>query len=592
MINRLMSSSSNSVLERYQNKIIFLCVSFFALHWIFFISVHSLNVPYNMEFLAIELVYNFVENQTSLVQELFIPFNQHLFVFPYLVMFSNLYSNSFDVANLHFFQWPVYGAVLFFTYLLIKKTHKKLLWLLIPISVFIFNPLISSAENSFTGWQSILPQLAIIAAIFLFDKKTITITTFTICVILGIIATFSSIFGIVIWIAGIFGLINYKSEEKKLVGKKWLIVWVTIMIIVGFTYYQILGDTELGEIGKTSPISLEGLSFITVFLSAGFRLKYELLMNLVGVISILSSIFCIFYFTKLKKISTIKPWINFLLVGISAAVVAELGRGHLAFHMGNEPYYIEFSQFFQIGILVLIGLIILNLKNKIQKNRTKAIVIFLLIMIIVQSIFLVPSYYAGWTRADHYFEKKLDFMECHSLSNNPACIESGGALNDPEVNKFMNYFLENNLSFFSEKNFNLKNNQDMDFFQTVWSEKPIVQVGFSEIESINGSLVSEDETFTVEKSLVIIKGWSLDENKKHLDSIYLIVNDEPFLKYDHFYPRNDVSKNLGINAALNSGWTVSFLSGYLEEDCQLITLVGIKDDKKILFENEIELCKN
>ncbi len=164
------------------------------------------------------------------------------------------------------------------------------------------------------------------------------------------------------------------------------------MIIVGFTYYQLLTDTELSEIGKTSPISLEGLSFITVFLSAGFRLKYELLMNLVGIISILFSIFCIVYFTKLKKISTVKPWINFLLVGISAAVVAELGRGHLSFHMGNEPYYIEFSQFFQIGILVLIGLIILNLKNKIQKNRTKAIVIFLLIMITAQSVLLVPSY--------------------------------------------------------------------------------------------------------------------------------------------------------------------------------------------------------
>ena len=587
-----MSSSSNSVLERYQNKIIFLCVSFFALHWIFFISVHSLNVPYNMEFLGIQFVYNFVEYQTSLVQELFIPFNQHLFVFPYLVMFSNLYFNSFDVVNLHFFQWPVYGAVLFFTYLLIKKTHKKLLWLLIPISVFTFNPLISSAENSFTGWQSILPQLAIIAVIFLFDKKTITITIFTICVILGIIATFSSIFGIVIWIAGIFGLINYKSEEKKLVGKKWLIIWVTIMIIVGFTYYQILGDTELGEIGKTSPISLEGLSFITVFLSAGFRLKYELLMNLVGVISILSSIFCIFYFTKLKKISTIKPWINFLLVGISAAVVAELGRGHLAFHMGNEPYYIEFAQFFQIGILVLIGLIILNLKNKIQKNRTKAIVIFLLIILVTQSILLIPSYYTGWTRADHYFEKKLDFMECYSLSNYPDCLKPGGALADPDTHEFMNYFLENNFSFFNEKNFNLENKQDMEFFKTVWSEKPEASIGFSEIESINNSLVSENETFMVEEPFVTIKGWSLDENKKQLDSIYLIVDDAPFLKYDHFYPRNDISENLGMDAELNSGWSISFLSGYLEENCQLITLVGIKDDKKIGFVNEIELCKN
>ena len=88
----------------------------------------------------------------------------------------------------------------------------------------------------------------------------------------------------------IFGLINYKSEEKKLVGKKWLIIWIAIMIIVGFTYYQLLTDTELSEIGKTSPISLEGLSFITVFLSAGFRLKYELLMNLIGIISIVNSV--------------------------------------------------------------------------------------------------------------------------------------------------------------------------------------------------------------------------------------------------------------------------------------------------------------
>jgi hypothetical protein len=183
-------------------------------------------------------------------------------------------------------------------------------------------------------------------------------------------------------------------------------------------------------------------------------------------------------------------------------------------------------------------------------------------------------------------------MECHSLSNNPVCIEPGEALYDSGVNKFMNYFLENNFSFFNEKNFNLENKQDMEFFKTVWSEKPEASIGFSEIESINNSLVSENETFMVEEPLVTIKGWSLDENKKQLDSIYLIVNDEPFLKYDHFYPRNDISENLGMNAALSSGWTVSFLSGYLEENCQLITLVGIKDDKKIVFENEIELCKN
>ena len=588
-----MSSGSNSFLERYQNKIIFLSVSFFALHWIFFILVHRINVPYNMEMVAINIVYNFVEFETSLVQELFTPFNQHLLVFPYLVMFPNLYFNSFDVVNLNFFQWPVYVGVLFFTYLLIKKTHQKLLWLLIPASVFIFSPLISSAENSLTGWQMILPQLAVISAIFLFNKKTITVTTFAICTILGIIATFSSVFGIVIWIAGIFGLINYKSSEKKLVGKKWLIIWIGIMIIVAFVYYQLLTESGLGEVGKSSPISLEGLSFITVFLSAAFRLKYEILMNLVGMISIFFSIVCVIYFMKLKKISAVKPWINFLLVGISSAVIAELGRGHLAGHLGNEPYYIEFSQFFQIGLLVLIGFIILNLKNNIQKNRIKALVIFLLIIIIGQSILLVPSYYAGWIRGDHYFETKSDIMNCYSLSNTPNCLKpDDGHLIREAQNEIFNYFLLNNASFFNDKNFNSKNEQDMKIFKTVWSEKPQSSVGFIDIETINNSLFVKDESFIIEKPLVTISGWSLDENGKELDSLYLIINNEPFLKYDHFNPRSDVSDDLGINTDLNSGWSISFLAGYLNDGCHKITFQGVKNDKKIGFENEIQLCKN
>jgi len=587
-----MSSTSNSFFEKYQKKIVILCISFFALHWIFFIWAHKINVPYSMEFLPINILYNFMTSEISLVQELFTPFNQHLLVFPYLVMLPNLYFNSFDVVNLHFLQWPVYAGVLFVTYLLVKKTHSKLLWLLIPISAFIFSPLISSSENALTGWQMILPQLAVISVIFLFSKKTITIPIFSICIILGIIATFSSILGIVIWIAGIFSLINYRSEEKKLVGKKWLVIWITAMVVIGFVFYQLLPENELSEIGKSSPISLKGLDFITVFLSAAFRLKYDLLMNSVGIISIFFSVFCVIYFMKLKKLASVKPWLTFLLVGISSAVIAELGRGHLAFHDGNEPYYIEFSQFFQIGLLVLIGLVILNLKNDIRKNRIKALVIFLLIMLIAQSILLVPSYYAGWIRADNYYDSKLYIMNCYSLSNNLNCIKPGEPLSSHTSNEIFNYFLENNVSFFNDKNFNSKNEQDVKFFKTALPVKAESDAGFTEIETINDSLVFEGKPFIIEKPLTTINGWSLDENKKELDSIYLIVNGEPFLKYDHFYPRSDISKNLAIDKNTNQGWTISFLSGYLKDGCQKITLVGIKDDKKIEFENEINLCKN
>ena len=143
--------SGSTFLEKYQNKIIFLCVSFFALHWIFFIFAHMINVPYSMEIIPITIVYDLITSETSLAQELFTPFTQHLLVFPNLVVIPNLYFNSFDVVNLHFLQWPVYVGVLFFTYLLIKKTHHKLSWLLIPISAFVFSPLISSSEVSKFG---------------------------------------------------------------------------------------------------------------------------------------------------------------------------------------------------------------------------------------------------------------------------------------------------------------------------------------------------------------------------------------------------------------------------------------------------------
>ena len=74
-----MSISSNSFLKKYQNKIIFFCVTFFALHWIFFTWAHKINVPYSMEFLPIEIVYDFMTTDIFQVQELFIPtINNHI----------------------------------------------------------------------------------------------------------------------------------------------------------------------------------------------------------------------------------------------------------------------------------------------------------------------------------------------------------------------------------------------------------------------------------------------------------------------------------------------------------------------------------
>jgi len=58
-----------------------------------------------------------------------------------------------------------------------------------------------------------------------------------------------------------------------------------------------------------------------------------------------------------------------------------------------------------------------------------------------------------------------------------------------------------------------------------------------------------------------------------------LVDDKPFIKFD-----NSVQSY--------SEWKIFFMSGYLENDCQLISIAGFKDNKNIKLHQEIELCRN
>jgi len=330
-----------SYFNQNTNKIIILSVGFFIIHWIIYHLIFQINVPYGFDYFTIDLAYDFHKTGILPIRELITPYSSHILLFPHLVMLPNLVLNSFDVVNMYHLEILPFSGTLFVSYLLVKKTNKKLLYSIIPISAIIFSPLITSSQHVFPIWQFIIPQLAIISVIFLLNNKNINPKIFLFAVILGIISTFSSTFGIVIWIAGIFALLNFNST-RNLIGKKWLISWIVVMLICGAIYYQSFDQVQLPEIGKTSPLSLEGLSFITVFLSTAFRLKFDLLLNLVGIFSIILSIVCAAYFIKIKKIETVKPWFNFIIVGICSSIVAQLGRCHLDLHGGNETYYIHF----------------------------------------------------------------------------------------------------------------------------------------------------------------------------------------------------------------------------------------------------------
>lgn len=579
-----------------RNKIIILSlVGFFASQKLYFKTLYEINFPFGMDFSnGINYIFTYVKTGFFPFAEFFAPISGHIHIFPRLIAFPNIFFNSFDVSNLFYLHWGLESIALFLIFLLLKRTNSKLYWLLIPISAFIYSPLQDSNFWSFSIMMWLLPPVAIIGIIYLLDKN-LNLKFLSSAICLAIVSTFSITIGIVAWLVGIFCLIKFDPHRKKWIKKKFLLIWIACTTITGLIFYSQFSASE------TQPnfaflFTYDGFSFLATFISSAFRLKYHFLMVLTGSISLILGFFCVYYFTILKKnLKIALPWILFLIVGVGGALITDIGRGELPLHYGNEPYYIPISQFFQIGLLVLISLIILDIKKCPVHTRKKILLYFLLAVIIGHMILLIPSYYAGWWRGEHYFQLKTEYANCYSLSPKLDCIKPNNEISaviSVDAHPMINYWIENKLSIFGDASFNKKNLEHISYFEETWNKNDVTNLGMGEIELINGIPIAEKTTIYLDGPMVVISGWILDEEKKQLDSTFLLVDNKPFIKFDDFQPRKNILENFDNNIDLYSGWEIFFMSGYLENDCQSISIAGFKDNKNIILNQEIELCKN
>jgi len=109
---------------------------------------------------------------------------------------------------------------------------------------------------------------------------------------------------------------------------------------------------------------------------------------------------------------------------------------------------------------------------------------------------------------------------------------------------------------------------------------------------VNNISTVTQQSFSLDKSVLIITGWSLDQNNQQLDNLYLLVDEKPFLKYDDFISRDDIANNRNLNPSEKSGWVISFLSGYLEEGCHNLSVASLKNQQIIMYTQVIQVCKN
>ena len=589
----------NSVVSQIDNKknvIIFLFVGFFAFHALYFLTFFRINYPYGVDSQLVNYLYSYLTTGIFPFEELLETGNNHYTLFPKLIILPNLLLNSFDIMNILYLDWAISCLSLFLIFLILRKTDLKVNWLLIPISALIFSPLPGSNEWSLIMTMMLIPQLAIIVTIYSLNKTRLNIKSLTTSISAAIIAMFSSIIGIVVWMPIIFSVI-WTSKKNKQIEKKVLIILSLVMIVIALVVFGLSHRSSVQTIfsqvmNLDQLLTFDTFSFIATYLSSPFRLKYPFLKICVGIASIFLSIFLVYYFMILKKkTENILPWLSFLLVGITSAIITALGRAHLKFHYGDEPYYIPTSQFFQIGLVVMIGLIIIDIKNCSSFKRKKIILTFLYLVIISQTVLLIPSYYAGWQRSEYYYQEKSQLVKCFSLSHGKDCVENDSFKTDDLSLNLVNYFLKNNLSIFKDKSFNQQSIEEVEKFEQTFSDESKNNVGFGKIEKINNIIISNDKSIIIDGPLIIITGWTLDHTKKQMDSIYLLVDGKPLLKYDDFELRIDIIKNLEIDSGVMSGWTISLLSGYVEKGCHEFAIAGTNGKEKIILEQKIQLCK-
>ena len=584
-------------LNNRKKIIIFLATSFFAIHTLIFILMFRLNFPYGDDGQAFSFAYEYLA--TGSLDGLFgitaiSAYASHLIYSVKLLALPNLIFNSFDVVNYYYLQFVIMSLTVLFLFLILKKTNKRLYWVIIPISAFIYCPIYNTGYFIFSSLMWLLVTLCIVLTVFLLNREKITHSIFLSAISVAVFSTFLNLIGIVAWLAGFISLLK-KDGKRKIIKKKYLAAWIFATLVVGLIFLSLTKSSL--ETYWEQFFSIEGLSFVTTYLATSYRFGTENIVysKIIGIITLILSGYLFYYFIRIKKnVQESYPWLLLILISIISGIIIAIGR--MEGHDGNESFYKAVSQFSQIGILVLVSMLMLEIKKNRPKKFANIKLCICIVIIVSQMVFLVPSYYASWVKGEHYYEVKTAYVDCYSLTHGTECLkapEFSGTLEPPfELNRMYitNFWLENKLSIFGEESFNQQNRDDLKYFEDVLKKNPNYELGVGEIQKVNDRIVLED-TVVMKEEFIKIEGWMLDKDRNQLDSLFVIIDDIPFLKYDDFVYMDSKEYSVNETRNNNSKWIITFLSGYLELGCHDISFVGLHNETLFHLDQKIILCK-
>ena len=607
--------SQNILLISKYNFIIFLLVSFFVLQSLYMITLYNVNFPYayditSMNYLVGSLIPGesfkgeILPGEDSLTNiffhELFADTNSRGIIFPKLTVLPNYILNNFDSSNLFYFSWIVLSLTLFMFFLIIRRINEKLYWILVPISAILFSPLVNSNYWNYSTLIWTLPALGIVSSVYLLNKKQ-NFKNITGIILLSIFVTYSIPTALTIWLVGSFTIIR-KIFQKKISPYKIPIVYFLSMLIIGICYYII--NTLDGGLLTQSTISIgefvtiDSFFVIMTLLAVPFKLNStslgigNIFYIIIGSASLFLAIGLVYYLGVIrKKFDEILPWVLFLIISLSGAILIRIGRFDPYF-TGEFAYYSPIIGLFQIGIVALVMITILDIRQQKIIKRKELILYFLYSIIILQMILLVPSYYVGWWKADYYYNEKMDYLQCFSIYHDwISCKELyvDLRLNDDKVaNNFiiLNFLLKNNFNIFSDHNFNKETILELEEFYEEYSAEKSIRTIDGQISSINGIKATNDDKISINDDVIIISGQIMINVVDDIEVVYLVANEVPIAKFDNFYL---VEKNQ-TDLENEIIWNFAILENYLPDGCKEISVVGIMNNLPFALDNHVELC--
>ena len=549
----------------------FSVVSIFAIQLLVLIFIYGDNWAIEVG-LGLPLTYSYFLTDNFPYELIFKDTDSNIEIFSRIPILLSFFFDDFNTKNLMFVGWGLFSASMYLLYLILKRTDKKLIWMLIPLSAFVFNPIqYFTVLWAFVFFIYGIPFFTTILIAYFLNKKNLNKKLFFVVLIMGIIASFSSLAGVIVLISGLLPLI-YKKEIDKLV------YWIFGIIFVISSYLFVWS----GKISERILFDPENqiINFFRL-IALPYTVKFDILYSIVGIGVIILVIFSFIFIKKYQKIGILMPWIQMAFVGFIGAGIITLGRGATAY------YYSTLTDLFSLSLIGFVGLSLFYLKDSKQKNKNLIKIIFILALIVPLTL-LVPSYYLGWKLADDFNVYETKRNSCFSLNpDNEICNSDYYNLSEPsgyERLQIMNELLKQKKGIFLGDSLNRQVSDDQKFYEERLKKINNTELGFGKIETING--IMNSNTIIIDEPLIEISGWILDENKSPVDYMYIFSNDKPLTKISQF-------REIQVDTnQIYSEWKTRFLVGYLEEECNNISIMGFVENKKIIINDKVTLCKN